>query len=454
MSQSKVHHAVILKFFVYNCSWGCKEGTEEEKVIYYWSKNGDVDMKVQISDCGLAEGVVNFVKNFCNNDKASSDAIHGLKTRFVLHEIEPNYWSAISIQVPHTVFKTGEDNQVINEYHQDRLNDHSIKLLLKIIYYQFRFRNGPISRLWSQVEHDREKLRATCKRYFNSVIPHLKLVPINLLETYSGIQYLPLDNLTFMMTQSFINHVNCIDTRTIRHVMFLYNDQLVSSSLTLQDTKIVYSYLTSSITPEAVCEEINDQPAKTRWLKKNCKVHLHESEEKNFEMFIYRSVNGSSVILFLNESNEELVSRCEAYMCTQLVPLTTKLTEAAIKINNSNNHNVESVPNDSYKFVYFNASNAAYKSNTSTLFDHRKLIDSEFAKLIIDFNSDLSSSIKHQNICEIVTKSTNDSWVIVHHSDARSFFSILNHKNANLIEATDTVKLLTSKQFKNILFVD
>jgi len=369
--------------------------------------------------------------------------------------METNYWSVISLSVPYSVLKTNEDSNQIIEYHNEEINDSFVKLILHNIYQHFRLINGPIDKLWFSVHENRDQFLNVCNAFFDNIIPSLKLSPISLIEVYSAIQYLPLDSITFMSTQSFVNHVKCIDSQLIRHTMLLYNDQLVSSSLPLNDTKTLYNYLVNVVIPDAVCEEISGQQSvKTRWIRRDVKIYLEECEHHFYRMNLYRSINGTTFVLLLSRDDSQVLVKCDALMCTRIVGLTTKLAEMAIKINVTTSVSSDSAAKEAFKFVYFNSSNNAFKANISSLFDQRKISESEFVKLVVDIDSDLNSVIKCNNVCEIISKTTNDSWLIVHHSDDRTLFSMLNHKNANLIEASDTVNALTCKQFKNILFVD
>jgi len=143
-------------------------------------------------------------------------------------------------------------------------------------------------------------------------------------------------------------------------------------------------------------------------------------------------------------------------LAQKLGDVSTKFAEST-SISNYSNHDQHQV--DMFRFVYYNGSNSAFKSNSLSkgIFDSRKLNESEFVKLIIDLNSDLKTCLNNEggkNLVEIIAKTTNESWLIVHECDARTLFSLLNHKNANLIEAAETVYSHVSKQFKNILFID
>lgn len=172
------------------------------------------------------------------------ESIHGQRSRSYLLEVEPDYWMAITISLPKSVHKTvtslkgvdkGNEPQFM-EYHDEELNDHLIKLILLQIYHSFCLLNG---RLMDIKETD--QLKMVCSQFFDLYLPSIKLFPINLIEMFGAIIYLPLDNLTFMAVQSFINHLLCSEKGTqISHAMFLFNEQLVFSSLDLFNTRVIY----------------------------------------------------------------------------------------------------------------------------------------------------------------------------------------------------------------------
>ena len=454
MSQARIKYPSLLKkLFVFNSEWGQEEGSEHLKLIYFFNSDGDLSTDQKVSECGLSQTVISFANTF-DNDYNACEALHGLKNRLIFHQMEPNYWSVLSLTIPYSVLKSNEDSNQIIEYHNEEINDSFIRLILNNIYQHFRLINGPIDKLWSTCAN-RDIFLSKCKEFFDSTVPHIKLSPINLIEVYSAIQYLPLDNMTFMSTQSFVNHVSCVECGLIRHTMFLYNDQLVCSSLPLSDTKTVYNYLINVVIPDAICEEISGQQSvKTRWIRKAMPVYLEETDDKFYQMSLFRSINGATVVIFMKDHSDQVLAKCEALMCTRIIGLTTKLAEIAIKISGTNSLNTDMNSKEAFKFVYFNSSNSAFKANVSALLDQRRITESDLVKLVVDIDSDLKSVIKDKNVCEIISKTTNDSWLVVHHSDDRTLFSMLNHKNANLIEASDTVNALTCKQFKNILFVD
>ncbi|KAH9408657.1 PREDICTED: vacuolar fusion protein CCZ1 homolog [Rhagoletis zephyria] len=441
MSQVKVRHTFsLVKYFVFNTDWGKKEGTEHEKLIYYFSK-GPASPDQQVSDIGLAEAVINFGQQF--GDIAES--LHGSKLRFVFFDLSPTIWSTICISEPFSVHKSNDDNTQFHEYHDNEVNNKFFKLKLQNIYRYFCLLNGPIEKLCAEV--DRTAFIERCTQFFDSYIPHLELLPFNLIELYSSIQYLPLSNTTFMAVQSLLNCVQATDSR-IKSYIFLYNDQLVSSLLSLQDTQTLYNYLTNVIIPEAVKEEINGISNKTRWLQKNLKVYF-SGEQEFRSLCLFRSINGSTIGLVLDNYDENILQECEALLSGRLVSLTGKLHETVTQLAKQPEMKItgEMAVKD-IKFIYINNTNCAQRGNSNG----RKVVDSDFSRLILDMEADLEMINNENHAFELIGKNTSDSWLVTRSSDLRTLFAVLNHKNANLIEATEMIEVLNNKHLKNIFF--
>lgn len=447
MSQVKVKHPFsVLKYFVFNTDWGNREGWEHEKLIYYYSSSpptSSVTMDQKVSDIGLAEATINFSQQF--GDIAES--LHGNRMRFVLLDLSPSIWCALCISEPYSVHKSNDDNVQITEYHEHDISNVFLKLKLSNIYQYFQLLNGPIERLCA--ENERETFLEKCQSFFDNYIPHLELIPFNLIELYSSIQYLPLDNITFMSVQSLLNCLQAIDSGLVRGSMFLYNNELVSSSLSLEDTKIVYNYVTNNVLPDVVKEEINGvQQSKTRWLQTDLRVYL--SKDKSFyTLCLFRSINGSTICLILDRYDENTLQECEALLSSRLITLTNKLHETVTQIIKQMDTKLN---NDSFsrdiKFIYMNQSNRAQRGSPNC----RKLVDCDFTRLVIDVDHDMSQLSDHNQVFELVAKNTNDSWLVARGADFRSLFTILNYKNANVIEATEMVNSLQNIHLKDIFF--
>lgn len=424
------------------------------------------------------------------------DTVHGTKSRLVLKELEPNYWICVSASIPKTVLQsnTKDDQTEIIEYFDEDLNDHLVKLIIKQIYETFYLFKGSITNLCNKCR-SLDLIRKQCSGFFDWFLQTIKLCSINLVELFGAITYLPLDNITYIETQSFLNHITLCDD-FCKFILFLYNDQLIFSSLDLLNTKIIYRYLITQVISEAVAEELGEsfksKSSRTRFMKTAIPIYLQKNEDfqatdsaserddksqsskssstridnAQYLMNIYRSHNGSTIVLITENETQELLKKyLDKYhinLTTTLPDLTAKLAEQSMKIVNKDNyvHNSDQQIHDKLKYTYFSSSNAAYKSNLSSsngLLDHQKLLDCEFVKLIIDIESDLRTTLDSsngRNIVELLAKTTNETWLVINESDGRTLYSFLNHKNANLLEASETVNNYMSKKLKNILFIE
>ena len=73
----------VVNFFLFNTTWGPKEGEEEKKIVYFWPQ--DLTVEAKLKKVGLVEGVVNFACRFSNSFPAHS--LHTLKERLVFQEV-------------------------------------------------------------------------------------------------------------------------------------------------------------------------------------------------------------------------------------------------------------------------------------------------------------------------------------------------------------------------------
>lgn len=443
MSQVKVRHPIqLMKYFVFNTSWGIKEGSEQEKIIYYYSKNSLPDgIDQKISDVGLAEAVINFGQQFGD----ISESLQCDRIRFIYYQLSTNIWSSMFVTEPFSVHKSNEDPMPIAEYHDNEICDNFLKLKLKNIYDYFCLQNGPIDQLCEQLE--REAFLSKCQDFFDGYIPQIELLPFNLIELYSSIQYLPLSNTTFMSVQSLLNCVQANDDR-IKYYIFIYNDQLVSSSLSLPDTQILYNYLTNIVIPDAVKEEINGISNKTRWILINFPIYLTANNSFS-SLCLFRSINGSSIALILSEFDTNILKECEALLSSRLVNLTNKLHETVTQIAKpTESKQSNDLAGKDIKFIYINKSNCAQRGNLNC----RKLVDGDFSRLIIDVEADFHKTFPNEQVFELIGKNMNDAWLVTRNSDSRTLFALLNYKNANVIEASEMIDSMQNKHFTNIFF--
>ena len=141
--------------------------------------------------------------------------------------------------------------------------------LLASLYSSFKRQNGPLSLLSVGGETSssvRLRVRKRCQLFFQWILPHTFpgsdfMTPSSLsavlpaptpFNVFGGrgeglMKYLSLDGQSFMSVRSFVNHSTFSTTMNPKMgVVFLYNDNLITSTLSLSSTRILYSYTTNS----------------------------------------------------------------------------------------------------------------------------------------------------------------------------------------------------------------
>ena len=86
----------LLNFFVFNATLCKREGEEENKILYYYPPDENIDRKVK--NVGLCEAVAQFTETFAPGTPVES--IHSQKKRMLLHQPEPDYWMVLTVSVP------------------------------------------------------------------------------------------------------------------------------------------------------------------------------------------------------------------------------------------------------------------------------------------------------------------------------------------------------------------
>jgi hypothetical protein len=272
---------------------------------------------------------------------------------------------------------------------------------------------------------------------------------------FCGIQYLPLDKLTFLKVQCFINTLEC-DYPEVEYTAFLYNDHLIWSGLEPKDMKIVYQYLIGTLLPANMETELQGGsmprnsispfaalhhgrfitgPTNLKQAKsvgKVPKVFLFSSgKPTTYHLVVYRALS-ASICLFLRVDKEltlQLFKDMDEFISPKLTTIVSDISEYCSKqvITPSN------VPENSPRFIYFNKLNLAYKSTAHL--DNKQsgniACTKEALKIMADMNS-RRSLLGHSS--ETIVKTMHDYWVVAKNSNSREFYVALQQKNASLID--------------------
>eukprot|EP00794_Sanderia_malayensis_P007703 gene7703-8540_t len=462
-------HAGLLNFAIYNDEYGQREGKEEEKIMLYIPEEEDIDFKIK--NIGLCEALMQFTKTF--NPSTQCEVLHTQKTRQVFLNPEGRFFMILTLSIPY-IERVSKDGKKL-EYFEENVQDLVLKSVLKQAYTMFRLFNGSFSAILqkSGVDVLKEKLQYFYTRYLQT----LNFAQFDILDIYHGVSFLPVDKGNFFRVQSFTNIVETTFS-CIKHTCFLYNDQLMWTTLEPEDMRILYKYLTSSLFPATLDIDTNEYRQSQqqqqgsspnsqtlnpgRFLtasiesidtlpntpKRAPRLFLQSDDEvKEYYLIVYKSVN--AVICLMVASQPQLTMefylKLHSFMGVQLASLSNRIAEQLAKnhLSHSDQH---------YRFLYFNEMNLAIKSSI-----HGKKsnvvtsVTSDMMKLLVDIHSDF------QNISEdgeMIMKNLADCWVVGRRFDKREFFVILNQKNASLVDISEEIKRLVSTSFNSVFFLD
>ncbi|RZC40479.1 vacuolar fusion protein CCZ1 -like protein, partial [Asbolus verrucosus] len=428
----------LRNFFIFNSLYGPKEGEELKKILYYYPITDNAD--IQIKNVGLVEGIIQFTGTFKPSTPVNS--LHTQKMRQLYFQPEKNFWIVITLNLATMSKNKDGSNQM--EYLEDDLQDNLYEAVLKQAYYIYRL-------FWGTFEHTIEihdigTLKTRLEHFYKAYLKTLKLAHADILNVFCGIQYLPLDKLTFLKVQCFINSLECNYPEI----------EFTASGLEPNDMKIMYQYLIGTLLPANMETELqggsmprnslspfaalhhgrfitgptNLKAAKT--VGKIPKVYLFASDKPaTYHLVVYRALS-ASVCLFIKVDQEltlQMFKDLDEYISPKLTTIVSDISEYCSKqvITPSN------IPENSPRFIYFNKLNLAYKSTAHL--DNKQsgniACTKESLKIMADLNNK-KSLLGHSS--EVIVKTMNDYWVVAKNSNLREFYVALQQKNASLID--------------------
>uniref|UniRef100_A0A8C1MD36 CCZ1 homolog, vacuolar protein trafficking and biogenesis associated n=2 Tax=Cyprinus carpio TaxID=7962 RepID=A0A8C1MD36_CYPCA len=417
--QEKQYTPSLLSFFIYNPKFGPREGEEEKKILFYHPI--EIEKNEKIRNVGLCEAIVQFTRLTGTNERFS--------------------------------------------YLQNLLSNKSSRGELLDGDGTRAFEAGGVELLTQKLE-----------KFFYRYLQTLHLQSCDLLDVFGGISFFPLDKMTYLKIQSFVNRVE-ESLSLVKYTAFLYNDQLIWSGLEQDDMRILYKYLTTSLFPRHSEPELagRDSPLRPevagnllhygRFLTgpANLKdpdakfrfprifVNTEDSYEE-LHLIVYKAMT-AAVCFMVNAAvdlNREFCEQLDSLVGPQLTLLASDICEQF----NINRRISGPEKEPQFKFIYFNHMNLAEKSTIhmrKTASVSLTSVHPDLMKILGDINCDFARVNEDE---EIIVKAMTDYWVVGKKSDQRELYVILNQKNANLIEVNEEVKRLCATQFNNIFFLD
>uniref|UniRef100_A0A2K5K992 CCZ1/INTU/HSP4 first Longin domain-containing protein n=1 Tax=Colobus angolensis palliatus TaxID=336983 RepID=A0A2K5K992_COLAP len=457
-AQEKQFPPALLSFFIYNPRFGPREGEEENKILFYHPN--EVEKNEKIRNVGLCEAIVQFTRTFSPSKPAKS--LHTQKNRQFFNEPEEHFWMVMVVRNP-IIEKQSKDGKPVVEYQEEELLDKVYSSVLQQCYSMYKLFNGTF--LKAMEDGGVELLKERLEKFFHRYLQTLHLQSCDLLDIFGGISFFPLDKMTYLKIQSFINRME-ESLNIVKYTAFLYNDQLIWSGLEQDDMRILYKYLTTSLFPRHIEPEVcwgpqlhtlthiqgfltgplnlNDPEAKCRFPK--IFVNTDDTYEE-LHLIVYKAMS-AAVCFMIDASIQPTLDFCRR-LDSVVGPQLTVLASDICEQFNINKRMSGSEKEPQFKFIYFNHMNLAEKSTV-----HMRKTPSVSLTSVNERRLLKLSSCRVDEDEEIIVKAMSDYWVVGKKSDRRELYVILNQKNANLIEVNEEVKKLCATQFNNIFFLD
>ncbi|XP_061394327.1 vacuolar fusion protein CCZ1 homolog [Musca vetustissima] len=459
----------IRSFYIFNSTYGLKEGHEKEKILFYHPK--DIELNTKISDIGLSQAFTTFTDTF-TDEPGGCEVIHTEKTVQLLYQAEPTFWLVLVLNVPKEMLtKDGVDYA---EYHPYELHDDVYRRVLIMAYERFRMQEGTFQMLLDEnPDNGREILVDKLEEFFDKYISSLKLPAEDIFEFIRSLQYLPLDKVLFLRVHNFIESLKS-SYPTIKDSLFLYKNTVVTcgrfhSTQLYTLYRFVQEHLKTPITA-------NGELTTTRDTKHTVhKIYIHSNKDgiKPYRMVIYPSTNVSLCLFFeqqCNEITQQYLEDIGNVLSTQLYILSRDIEDYLDKQVNmtttTSKATASSTGDSDYgtKYLFINDRSLQMITNLGEDDSQRK---TKLSQNILNVMADIFSltgdnhdnskvhdmAIPNQE--EIMVKSTDDFWVVKRHGNWRQRFVIVFSTKPTLLDMTkEAERIFTEYDIKDGVFSD
>ena len=421
----------LSKLFVFNPTWGPREGEEEKKVVYFWPP--ETEINDQVKTVGLVEAVVRFGRTF---SVSPAHSLHTQRMRSVWKEVEEEFFLCFTVTVP-SVRRQGKEGDLL-EFKPEEVSDKVLLGILDKAHQMFSLFSGGLRYILDNNQKNRGLLCERVQHFYSRYLTSLKLEECSVLDMWGGIQYLPLEAQPFLRVQSFINRANLQFPRA-GCCLFLQQGQLVWSEISPSLSRLVVHYLTTTLLPSlpSLPPPPPTSPHQGRFLVGGSPgdvlplVHLDPHTTRH--LLVYHAINSTLCLLLDQLPQSDFFNSFSDWTGPLLSDLSADLTH--IRATNSS---VATSHSDSVKFIYFNGANFAVKSTVEP-----------GSESLVNLAAELASGLPERG-GETTAKLNNDHWLVVRKAGVRTVIIIIAVKNLNLLEVSEEVAKLDKTSFSQI----
>ncbi|XP_010459141.1 PREDICTED: vacuolar fusion protein CCZ1 homolog isoform X2 [Camelina sativa] len=234
-----------LRLCVFDLRRGQTEGQELDKILFFYP--ADLDLSTQLSVIGLSEGLITFTRLF--SPETACEVIEAEGHSHVFYEPEPDIWMVMVVE------KNKETGAIW------RID--ALRRVLKEVHSLFVMFHGSIRALIEK-EPTGELTRSQLYPFFTDYLSNLfvgkKLQLPTFRETLrerGTVQMLTLARDTALEVQSLVQVLDSCAGSLRCHSMILFQDLLVSTTLSADDTVNLFTFAVMRLTSKALSSDAN-----------------------------------------------------------------------------------------------------------------------------------------------------------------------------------------------------
>ncbi|XP_038892741.1 vacuolar fusion protein CCZ1 homolog B-like isoform X1 [Benincasa hispida] len=229
-----------IQLCVFDSRRGQQEGQELDKILFFYP--ADLPFTKQLYIIGLSEGLITFTRTF--SPEAACEVIEAEKHSHVFFEAEQDIWMVLVVEKNkelEAIWRIDALQKLLKEIHSLFIMFHgSIRLLLE------KEPTGEVSR---------SHLYSFIMDYLNDFLVGKKLhLPsfVDCLKERGTIQMLTIGRDAALEVQALVRTLeSCIGNASC-HSLILFQDLLVSTTLSPDDTTSLFSYAVLRLTPRVI----------------------------------------------------------------------------------------------------------------------------------------------------------------------------------------------------------
>ncbi|KAM6546780.1 hypothetical protein CsatB_027516 [Cannabis sativa] len=253
LSSTATTTAEGVQFCIFDLRRGQQEGQELDKILFFYPP--DLPFSTQLSVIGLSEGLITFTRIF--SPEAACEDIEAERHSHVFFEAEPDIWMVMVVEKSkesEAIWRTDALRKVLMEVHSLFVMFHgSIRTLLD------KGPGGEVARslLYSFIKdylsayEKRSPLDGCCWDFLGGKklqLPSFR----DCLKERGTVQMLTVSREAALEVQSLVKVIESSIGSTLCHSLIFFQDLLVSTSLSSEDTVNLFTYAVLRMTPRAL----------------------------------------------------------------------------------------------------------------------------------------------------------------------------------------------------------